>query len=169
MIVDPLPLSSHDKQHLERLGPTSWIVITNSDHIRDTRAVAEETGAQILGPRAERSRFPLACDRWIGEGDEVVPGLNVLELAGSKTAGELALLLEETTLIVGDLVRAHEGGSLCLLPDAKLSDRDAAVTSVKRLADLPRLQVVLTGDGWPVFRDAKAALAELVARLQSAP
>ena len=167
VIIDPLPLSSHDREHLERLGQTSWIVITNSDHIRDAGAVAQATGARILGPRAERSRFPVACERWIGEGDEVVPGLKGLEVAGSKTPGEIALLLEETTLIVGDLIRAHEGGSLCLLPDAKLSDRDAAVASLKTLADLPRLQTVLTGDGWPVFRDARTVLQELVARLIS--
>jgi hypothetical protein len=30
-------------------------------------------------------------------------------MAGSKTPGELALILEKTTLITGDLVRGHMG------------------------------------------------------------
>ena len=162
VLVDPLQLGAHDRDHLEKLGGASWIVVTNSDHVRDTVAVAGATGAQIAGPRAEQSAFPIACHRWIGEGDELVPGLRILELEGSKTPGELALLLEETTLIVGDLVRAHEAGRLRLLPDAKLAARERALASVARLAELPRVDAVLTGDGWPVFRGGRDALRDLV-------
>ena len=162
VVVDPLPLTDHDRRHLEELGGAAWIVVTNSDHVRDTAALAGATGAQIAGPRAEQSSFPIACDRWIGEGDELVPGLRVLELEGSKTPGELALLLEETTLIVGDLVRAHEAGRLRILPDAKLTARERALASVARLAELPHVEAVLTGDGWPVFRRGADALREIV-------
>ncbi|MDH6101923.1 MBL fold metallo-hydrolase, partial [Chrysosporum ovalisporum ANA283AFssAo] len=89
----------------------------------------------------------------------------VLELHGSKTPGELALLLEETTLITGDLVRARKAGSLTILPDEKLLDREAAVASVQRLAALPHVEAVLVGDGWPVFRDGRDRLQELAATL----
>ena len=82
--------------------------------------------------------------------------------AGSKTLGELALVLEGTTLVTGDLIRAHEGGRLCLLPDAKLTDSDAARSSVRRLAALPGIEAVLVGDGWPVFRHGAETLRELV-------
>lgn len=163
ILIDPLPMCAHDQVHLLSLGQVAWIVITNSDHVRDTRHVARLTGARLLGPQAECRGFPLECDRWLGEGDEVVPGLRVFELEGSKTPGELALLLEETTLITGDLVRAHQGGKLCLLPDGKLSDKAKALDSVRRLAALPHLEAVLPGDGWPVFRDARTVLADLLA------
>ena len=83
-------------------------------------------------------------------------------MAGSKTPGELALTLEGTTLVTGDLIRAHEGGRLCLVPDAKLSDPAAARASVRRLAALPGIDAVLVGDGWPVFRHGAEALRELV-------
>jgi hypothetical protein len=89
----------------------------------------------------------------------------VIELYGSKTPGELALLLEETTLITGDLVRAHRAGSLMILPEAKLQDRSAAVASVQRLAHLNTVEAILVGDGWSLFRDGHAQLQELAAAL----
>ena len=161
--VDPLPLTEHDRAHLRKLGSVASIVVTNSDHTRAAASLAEASGARVLGPAAEKAA--LDCDGWLEDGDEVVPGLVAMVMNGSKTPGELALLLEETTLITGDLVRAHEGGRLCLLPAAKLADRAAAVESVRRLAGLPRVEAVLPGDGWPVFRDGARALAELVADL----
>ena len=165
LVIDPLPLSAHDRAHFQELGGVQTIVVTNSDHVRAAGALAEEHGAQLLGPAGERDRFPLACQRWLADGDEVVPGLRALSLDGSKTPGELALLLEDSTLITGDLIRAHAGGSLSLLPDGKLSDRARAIASVRRIAALPGIEAVLPGDGWPIFRDAGRALAELAARL----
>jgi glyoxylase-like metal-dependent hydrolase (beta-lactamase superfamily II) len=162
---DPLPLSAHDERHLEALGGVALVVLTNSDHVRDARTLVEKTGARVAGPRAERDRFPIRCDEWLGEGDEPLPGLRVLELAGSKTEGELAFLLEGHTLVTGDLVRAHEAGRLTILPDGKLQDRARAVLSVRRLSALPGVEAVLVGDGWPVFRDGKRVLEELAASL----
>ena len=159
--IDPLPLSEHDGAHLRELGGVDTIIVTTSDHVRDSASLAEKTGARILGPAAERDTFPLACGLFLQEGDEPVPGLCVFELEGSKTPGELALLLGEDTLVTGDLVRAHEGGKLCTLPEAKLTDRAAAIESVHRLAALRGVEAVLTGDGWPVFRHGGEALREL--------
>ena len=164
VLVDPLPLGEHDGRHLEALGGAAWIVVTNSDHVRATEAIRAATGAKVAGPAAERERFPIACDRWLADGDEVVPGLSVLALEGSKTPGELALLLEETTLVTGDLVRAHRAGALMMLPDGKLSDRAAARASVGRLAALPRVETVLVGDGWSCFGGGKAQLTALAAK-----
>jgi len=159
--IDPLPMSPHDAAHLERLGQPTRIVITNSDHVRDAQGLARRAGARLLGPAAEKDDFPVDCDGWLADGDEVVPGLGVIALEGSKTPGELALVLDGSTLVTGDLVRAHEGGRLCLLPDAKLADPARAAASVRRLAGLRGIEAVLTGDGWPVFRDGSRALAEL--------
>lgn len=125
--------------------------------------LAAALGARVAGPAAEREGFPLACERWLGDGDELVPGLRALALAGSKTPGELALWLAPDTLICGDLVRGHVGGRLNLLPPAKLSDPAQARASVARLAALPGLEAVLVGDGWGAFRDGAARLRELLA------
>jgi Metallo-beta-lactamase superfamily len=99
----------------------------------------------------------------LADGDPVVPGLEAIELHGSKTPGELALVLESTTLIAGDLVRAHRAGSLMLLPDAKLCDRDLALASVQKLAKLDRIETVLVGDGWHVFHQGHLQLQALCA------
>ncbi|MCY7366949.1 MAG: MBL fold metallo-hydrolase [Chamaesiphon sp.] len=165
VLVDPLPLSEHDWAHLHSLGGAKWIVITNSDHIRASQEIAEKTGAQIAAPGGEQATFPISVQRWLGDGDLVVPGLNALELHGSKTPGELAYLLEQTTLITGDLVRAHQAGSLMLLPDAKLLDRSQAIASVRRLAQLNQVEAVLVGDGWQIFHDGHTYLQELIDRL----
>lgn len=167
VVIDPLPLSDHDEAHLKSLGDVAWIVVTNSDHVRVSQRLAETTGAQLMGPAKEADNFPVECTRWLTDGDEVVPGMTALELEGSKTPGELAILVEGTTLITGDLIRAHEGGALCLLPDKKLSDKGKAIASLRRLVLLPELEALLPGDGWPVFRDAKSVLQELLMNLDS--
>jgi len=161
VVIDPLPLSPHDRAHLESLGGASLVVVTNSDHVRATKEIAALTGARVAGPAAERDSFPIPCSMWLGDGDQPVGGLRVLAFHGSKTPGELALVIDRTTLVTGDLVRAHQGGALNLLPDAKLKSRADALASLDRLVELADIDAVLVGDGWPVFRDGHRALADL--------
>ena len=52
-----------------------------------------------------------------------------------------------------------------MLPDAKLKDRQAAVASVKRMASLENIRVVLPGDGWPIFSQGKEVLNQLAASI----
>jgi len=165
ILIDPVALSNHDWNHLESLGGVDWIILTNSEHIRSAKEIAMQTYAKIAGPAAEKEIFPIACDRWLFDGDEFVPGLKIIELQGSKTPGELALLLEETTLITGDLIRAHIAGTLTILAKEKLLDPEAAIASVRRLAQLSKVETVLVGDGWSVFRDGHLRLKELAATL----
>lgn len=167
VVVDPLPLSDHDLGHLQSVGGAAFIVVTNSDHSRNAARLSETTGAELLGPAGERDGFPLECDRWVEDGDVIVEGMNAYALQGSKTPGELALVLEGRTLITGDLIRAHEGGRLRLIPDAKLENKPRAIESVKRIAAMGPFDAVLPGDGWPVFRDGQKVLDELVASLEA--
>jgi Metallo-beta-lactamase superfamily len=161
VLVDPLPMSAHDQQHLRHLGGANFIIITNSDHCRDAFHIAKVTGADIYGPAEEQKSFPLVCDHWLSDNNEIVPGLRAYQLNGSKTPGELALVLEGDTLITGDLIRCHVGGELCLLPEAKLTDATLAKQSVKRLAELSGINTVLVGDGWPLFNQGGVALKNL--------
>jgi hypothetical protein len=165
VLVDPLPMSPHDRAHLDALGGVRLVVVTNSDHTRAASELSAAYGAVLCGPAAEREGFPIPCGRWLADGEEVVEGLRVYALDGSKTPGELALVLEGTTLITGDLVRAHTAAGLMLLPDAKLADKAAALRSVGRLAALPGIEAVLVGDGWQVFRGGHQSLRELCTRL----
>jgi len=162
VLVDPLPFSAEDEKDLLDLGPISTIVVTNSDHIRDTENIAKKLGVPICAPNGEQDAFPFRVVRWLKDGDFVVPELQVFALEGSKTNGELALLLEKETLITGDLIRCHEPGKLTLLPDEKLTDKTKALASVKRLAELPDLKTVIVGDGGPIIEDGKAQLQALL-------
>jgi hypothetical protein len=161
IVIDPLPLTEHDHEHLKNLGGVSIIIITNSDHIRDAQAVSQTYGAQIYAPVEEQVNSPFLCDRWLADNEEVVPGLHSYQMHGSKTPGELALLLEQTTLITGDLIRCHVGGELCLLPPGKLTDTEKAVQSVNKLAAITTIETVLPGDGWPIFHHGREALLKL--------
>lgn len=165
VLVDPLPLSEHDHSHLQHLGGVNFIIVTNSDHCRAAEQIAATTGALVYGPAAEEETFPIVCQRWLHDNEEVLPGLVAYQLHGSKTPGELALLLEHTTLITGDLIRCHIAGELCMLPEAKLADVAKAIRSVKRIAELLGIKAVLTGDGWPVFNHGSEALHRLARSL----
>jgi glyoxylase-like metal-dependent hydrolase (beta-lactamase superfamily II) len=165
IVIDPMPMSDHDQAHLADLGGAAWVVVTNSDHLRAARELASRTNAQLAGPAGERETWPSTCDRWLEDGDELVPGLVAFALDGSKTPGELALLIEGHTLVTGDLIRAHRGGSLMILPDPKLTDRAAAIASVQRIAEIGSIEAVIVGDGWHVFRDGSASLRTLAAAL----
>jgi glyoxylase-like metal-dependent hydrolase (beta-lactamase superfamily II) len=162
VVIDPLPLSPHDEKHVRALGGISLVVITNSDHVREAENVRRGFGAEVAAPAGERERFPIAVDRWIGDGDAIVTGLVARALDGSKTPGELALLLEDTTLITGDLVRAHRAGSLMLLPDAKLADPARAKESARRLLEWEKVETVLVGDGWHFFGGAREELERVL-------
>lgn len=162
VVFDPLPLTAHDEEHLNSLGTVSYIIISNSDHIRNAEALAQQTGAQIWGPAGEKANFPIKCTKWLSESKNVIDGLDVYSLNGSKTEGELAFIVEGHTLITGDLIRAHSAGKLCLVPDAKLQDVEQAKASVKRLALIKGIDAILPGDGWPVFSNGEQALLDLV-------
>ena len=160
VLVDPLPLSKHDAQHLAGLGGAAYVVVTNSDHLRNAVEIAASYGAALLGPAAEAAALP-PC-RAVKDGELVVPGLRAFEMHGSKTPGELVLLLDERTLITGDLIRGQRGGELNLLPAGKLSDPQAARDSVLRLVELGTIDTVIVGDGWHVWRDGTAALRRAI-------
>ncbi len=167
IIFDPLPLTPHNQKHLLSLGKVSSIIISNSDHIRDALNIAALTGAKIVGPAAEKAEFPIECDQWLEGGEDFIADLEVFALDGSKTPGELAFVIEQTTLLTGDLIRCHQGGVLRLLPEPKLTDKAAAIASVKNLLHAIQVTSVLPGDGWPIFGNAEAVINKLLADLDN--
>ena len=172
VVIDPLPLSEHDRRHVEALGGVREIVITNSDHVRAAFELSREAKARVWLPRQERNVIARLAPADVelaaaADGAELCAGLVAIELDGSKTPGELALLIEGRTLVAGDLLRGHVGGRLNLLPDAKLSDKNRAIASLERLCALPGIEAVLVGDGWPVFSGGQSALAALLAQARN--
>ena len=99
LLIDPVRMEEYDKKHLESLGGASHIIITNSDHIRDIESISLLTGAKCWGPFAEKEKFPFECDGWLEDGDQTIKGIDIFSLEGSKTEGELAILIEKNTLV----------------------------------------------------------------------
>ncbi len=161
VIIDPLPLEEYDKKHLEKLGGAKYVIITNSDHVRDAKNILTLTGAKSFGPEREKKNFPIKCDYWLKDGDNPIDGIDVFNLKGSKTSGELAILIEKSTLITGDLIRSHIGGKLSMLPDKKLINRNLAIDSIRRVASIKGIEAVIPCDGWPIFNCGQEALLEL--------
>ena len=168
VVIDPLPLSDHDAAQIEQFGGVREIIVTNSDHGRAALALRDRTSARIWGPRQEPVFLESLRAEALAPGHGLGAELEVIELQGSKTPGELALLLDGDTLVAGDLIRGHRAGRLNLLPDAKLGDRARALASLEALARRGGIEAVLVGDGWPVFRGGSAVLRELLLELQQA-
>ncbi|MEY4548168.1 MAG: hypothetical protein RL685_4363 [Pseudomonadota bacterium] len=181
VVIDPLPLSEHDAAHVARLGGVQDIILTNSDHARAATELQEQLQrlgnhiaggaaagrARIWGPALEPAFLAALNAQPLRTEHELGAELEVIELQGSKTPGELCLLLEGDTLVTGDLIRGQRAGRLNLLPDAKLADRVQAVRSLERLAQRQQIEAVLVGDGWPAFRGGAALLNELLNDLRS--
>jgi glyoxylase-like metal-dependent hydrolase (beta-lactamase superfamily II) len=158
ILVDPLPMSEHDLQHLATLGGCAHIVVTNSDHTRGALALKERFGARLYGPAGEQGAFP--ADAWLAGGDRL-DGALCFVVQGSKTPGELGLILGDT-LLFGDVVRAHRADTLHLLPAEKLRDPLQVKESLSPLLDIPGWDPVLVGDGFPMFRGGREALRMLL-------
>ena len=109
VLID-LSLNEHDENHLE--ASERHIIITNSD-CRDSERILLFTGAKMLGTFGEK-KMPFYCDD-LERREIILNNIEVFCIEGSKTPGELAILIDKTTLVTGDIIRSHEGGRLCML------------------------------------------------------
>ena len=50
ILIDPVPMSDADKEHLTALGGAKSIVLTNADHEREATTFQEWTGADVIVP-----------------------------------------------------------------------------------------------------------------------
>jgi len=164
LVVDPLVLSAEDAREIEERGGVAWIAITNRDHERDARALAQRFGAKLITSELEAPLLSGAVDRTVRDG-ETFGGARVVALEGLKTPGEFALHFpEKSALLLGDALWGSPAGALRLMPDEKLADPPRAVLSLRKLrALLP--EHLLVGDGACIFGGAHRAIwATLEAR-----
>src|SRR5688572_6876928 len=96
VVIDPLPLSDHDAAHVARLGGVREIVLTNSDHARAAVELQRASGgaARLWGPGLEPAFLAALGAQPLRPEHELGADLEVIELHGSKTPGELCLILE---------------------------------------------------------------------------
>ncbi|GAC1303396.1 MAG: hypothetical protein NVSMB21_02530 [Vulcanimicrobiaceae bacterium] len=157
--IDPLVLDDADAREIAERGGLAWIAVTNRDHERDARALAERFGAKIAASARDARALAGPVDRELRDGDAFC-GLTVVALDGFKTPGEIALHdAPNATVVLGDALWGSPAGALRLMPDEKLADPSAAALSLRRVAAL-RPKHLLVGDGASVFGDATRVLWE---------
>lgn len=161
--VDPVEPDAADLAELVRHG-VATIVLTNRNHVRASNAVRAATGARVLihPEDAAYARSQGAeIDGSLHGGNRVGP-LVVVATPG-KSPGEIALHWpERRALLVGDAVIGNPPGHCSLLRDKVMDDPAGLRASVEALLALD-FEVLLTGDGAPILRDAHDRLEELVA------
>ena len=158
--VDPLAWTPDDEAQMREAGGVAWIVVTNRDHERKTRDLAQLFGAKIAAGERDAPLLSGPVDLALHEGDRAFPGLHVIELHGMKSPGEIALHLRRAnTAIVGDALWGDPAGTVRLLPDEKLLDVRAAVHSIRKLWAL-QLDALLVGDGACIFHGADKVIGD---------
>jgi uncharacterized cupin superfamily protein len=157
LVVDPLPGDDALFAAIAGRGGIAWIVVTNRDHERASRAFAERFGAKLAASEADAPLLTGPVDRTLRE-DDLILGARVVTFDGLKTPGEIALWLRDRrTAIIGDALWGDPAGSLRLMPAEKLADPATAILSLRRLRALnPRH--VLVGDGTCIYETAMTAL-----------
>jgi uncharacterized cupin superfamily protein len=158
IVVDPLAWMPDDEVQMRESGGVVWVVVTNRDHERKSRDLAQLFGAKIAAGVRDAPLLSGPVDLELREGDRVFPGLDIIELPGMKSPGEIALHLpDRKTAIVGDALWGDPAGTVRLLPDEKLLDARTAVLGLRKLWAL-RLDALLVGDGAPIFHDADSVI-----------
>jgi len=161
LLVDPLALDESDERAIDERGGAAWIVMTNRDHERASKAASERFGAKIAATAPEAALLSVKVDRELRSGDEIC-NARVIALDGMKSPLELALWFRETrTILVGDALWGSPAGSLSLPP--RVGDAKVAILSLRALrARKPKH--VLVGDGMPIFERGYEALNEFLER-----
>lgn len=172
VLIDPMPGGDAERARVRELGGAAYVLVTNADHWRATSAWAQELDAEILAPSVERDRLgahATTVDTWFDNSGQLPEPLrdafDVRWIRGGKSERECVLYLRPLrSLLFGDVVRSHVSGRLCLLPDAKLSDRDQVVDDVLALRDV-HLEAILLGDGDNLLAGARGVWLEFLREL----
>ncbi|TAM77517.1 cupin domain-containing protein [bacterium] len=157
IVVDPLAIEEVDLAAIRSLGGAQWIVITNRDHERQSRAVAAALGARIAAPALDAPLLSAPVDRKLHDGERVGRA-RVVSLEGQKSPGEAALHVPDVSaVILGDALLGDPPGALRMLPDEKLGDSTRAALSLRSVWAL-RPRNLLVGDGACIFGNATEAI-----------
>ena len=60
VLIDPLPMTEHDRAHLEALGGATLIIITNSDHTRGAQGLAQRASRHAVRTARRTRQLPVS-------------------------------------------------------------------------------------------------------------
>ena len=137
ILIDPVPMSDDDREHLKSLGGAKSIILTNADHEREAAVFQEWTGADVIVHEADADALSITPTRTVQDRQAIVPGLHAIHLKHGKSPGEIALYFpEKQAVLFGDLVVGEPMGALTLLADSKLSDPPKAALELRKILAL---------------------------------
>jgi glyoxylase-like metal-dependent hydrolase (beta-lactamase superfamily II) len=164
LAVDPVEMPSGVLAELTKIG-VSAILVTNRNHTRASRELREATATRVAIHPADAAHARAqgaSIDGELRVGERIGP-FTVLSAEG-KSPGEVALYWpERKILVIGDACVGKPPGECALLPESVIDDPAALRRSLARLARETDFDVLLMGDGAPILRGGRAALARLVA------
>ncbi|HSD09457.1 MAG TPA: hypothetical protein VLF14_00605, partial [Candidatus Binatia bacterium] len=162
--VDPVEMPAGVLGELTAIG-VSMILVTNRNHTRASRELREATGARVAIHPADAAHARAQGASIDGElhVGERIGSFTVLSAEG-KSPGEVALHWpQRKILVIGDACVGKPPGECALLPESVIDDPAALRRSLALLARETDFDVLLMGDGAPILRGGRAALARLVA------
>ena len=165
VLVDPLPLA---EQPFRRLGRVTAICLTCGSHQRSAWRLRRELGVPVYGPSLSREIDEEPDERY-GDGARLPGGLLAVFTPGAGTTQHTLLLDRDGGVaFVPDLLVRTPGRELSLIPEQYAHDMAGALTSTRKLLDLP-FSVLCLGHGTPITDDPKGQIRQALERRTAAP
>ena len=162
-LIDPVGLKQTIAAPLEARGKITGIVVTNENHERAARGLAERFSVPIyLHSEVRQALTPLEAVE-LNDNGTIAPGLTALAIEGAP-AGEMALHYEMKggTMIIGDALINFEPYGFALLPAKYCRDFKLMRRSLPRLLDYS-FERMLFAHGTPILSRARERLDHLLA------
>ncbi len=156
VFCDPVPLAAEALDDLAAGRMPRGILLTNGNHERNARALAERFGIDVWAHSGARGE--VTATQWFEDGATVF-GARAIALEGF-AAGETAYLVGDV-LIVGDALINVEPYGFSVLPDKYCEDAKLARKSIRKLLSYP-VGVLAFAHGLPIVENAAERLAALL-------
>jgi Metallo-beta-lactamase superfamily len=156
-VIDPIALPAFERARLDSLGRITNVVVTNSNHLRDTPNFCP--AASIFAPSELNPQ--LTGNHALSDGLQI-GGLRAIKIDGAAD-GEFSLYHpdEGGTVIVGDALINFEPYGFDLLPKKYCIDQKRMIRSLDRLLELD-FKRIFFAHGNPIMTGARERLASLL-------
>jgi glyoxylase-like metal-dependent hydrolase (beta-lactamase superfamily II) len=161
-LIDPIPLQSEVLNELTGSGPIAGVIVTNSNHHRNSEKIADEYRVPLFAHDEAFAQDQPRQLRKVVDGEEICGALHVIAIEGA-APGEIVLhyVPDGGTLIVGDALINFELYGFTMLPAKYCSNQKQMRRSLRKLLDY-QVERILFGHGTPILSGADKRLRALL-------
>ena len=170
VLIDPLPLSENEIQHIDELGGPTHLMLTCTYHERYLTELKEKWGCRVLLHENQVQEAEFAVDGTFADRDVLWDLVEIVRIPDVRHGEEVSFYLRSHggAFIFGDLL---SGGR----KDAGIPDEKVGINAPEYLVGLGAARLSLSmllhfefelmcfGHGSPVVRDAKEVLRHFIA------